>query len=63
MIISIFIYILWIFVYIVGIQLIVIVGHRKMYELKMKNGWLIEEQKKYILIQGFRLLMERPLLV
>ena len=46
MIISIFIYILWIFVYTVGIQLIVIVGHRKMYELKMKNGWLIEEQKK-----------------
>lgn len=37
---------MWIFVYIVGIQLIVIVGHRKMYELKMKNGWLIEEQKK-----------------
>lgn len=63
MIISIFIYILWIFVYTVGIQLIVIVGHRKMYELKMKNGWLIEEQKKYILIQGFQLLMERPLLV
>lgn len=46
MIISIFIYILWIFVYTVGIQLIVIAGHRKMYELKMKNGWLIEEQKK-----------------
>ena len=45
-IIFIFVYILWIFVYIVGIQLIVIVGHRKMYELKMKNGWLIEEQKK-----------------
>lgn len=63
MIISIFIYILWIFVYTVGIQLIVIVGHRKMYELKMKNGWLIEEQKKYILIQGFQLLMERSLLV
>lgn len=41
-----FVYILWIFVYIIGIQLIVIVGHRKMYELKMKNGWLIESQKK-----------------
>ena len=45
-VLSIFIYILWIFVYTVGIQLIVIAGHRKMYELKMKNGWLIEEQKK-----------------
>ena len=39
---------MWIFVYTVGIQLIVIVGHRKMYELKMKNGWLIEEQKKVL---------------
>ncbi len=41
-----FVYILWIFVYIIGIQLIVIIGHRKIYELKMKNGWLIESQKK-----------------
>ena len=37
---------MWIFVYTVEIKLIVIVEQRKMYELKMKNGWLIEEQKK-----------------
>lgn len=46
MIIFIFVYILWIIIYIVGIQLVIIIGHRKIYDIKLKNGWLIEAQKK-----------------
>lgn len=46
MIIFIFVYILWIIIYIVGIQLVIIIGHRKIYDIKLKNGWLIESQKK-----------------
>lgn len=46
MIIFIFVYILWIIVYVVGIQLVIIIGHRKIYDIKLRNGWLIETQKK-----------------
>lgn len=46
MIIFVFVYILWIIIYIVGIQLVIIIGHRKIYDIKLKNGWLIEAQKK-----------------
>lgn len=46
MIIFAFVYILWIIIYIVGIQLVIIIGHRKIYDIKLKNGWLIEAQKK-----------------
>jgi hypothetical protein len=40
------IYLVWIFAYIGGEQFIEISSHRKMYALKMKNGWIVEAQKR-----------------
>lgn len=46
MLVFVFVYIVWIIVYAGGTELIIVMGHRKMYDIKLKNGWLIESQKK-----------------
>ena len=37
---------IWLTVYIIGTEGISILNHRKMYDLKMKNGWIMESRKK-----------------
>lgn len=45
-VIFILIFCIWIAVYCIGVEWINISRHRQMYDLKMKNGWLVESQKK-----------------
>ncbi len=40
------IYALWIVGYCAGVEFLLILHHRKMYALKLKNGWIVENQKK-----------------
>ena len=44
------IYIIWMFAYIFGIIHIPNSSHRKMYALKIQNGWIIETQRKKVYI-------------
>lgn len=36
----------WLIGYVVGIELLMIIPHRKMYDIKVKNKWVIESQKR-----------------
>ncbi len=40
------IYALWLVEYCAGVELLLIFHHKKMYALKLKNGWIVENQKK-----------------
>lgn len=44
------VYIIWMFAYIFGIIHIPNSSHRKMYALKIQNGWIIEAQRKKVYI-------------
>ena len=44
------VYIIWMFAYIFGIIHIPNSSHRKMYALKIQNGWIIETQRKKVYI-------------
>ena len=44
------VYIVWMFAYIFGIIHIPNSSHRKMYALKIQNGWIIEAQRKKVYI-------------
>lgn len=44
------VYIIWMFAYIFGIIHIPNTSHRKMYALKIQNGWIIEAQRKKVYI-------------
>ena len=43
------VYIIWMFAYIFGIIHIPNSSHRKMYALKIQNGWIIEAQRKKVI--------------
>ena len=46
MIIFVLIWCVWLIGYAVGIELLIIMPHRKMYDIKIKNKWVIESQKR-----------------
>lgn len=46
MIIFVLIWCVWLIGYAVGIELLMIIPHRKMYDIKVKNKWVIESQKR-----------------
>ena len=46
MIIFVLIWCVWLIGYAVGIELLMIIPHRKMYDIKIKNKWVIESQKR-----------------
>lgn len=37
---------IWLIIYLAGVEYMIISQHRKMYNYKIKNGWVIEAQKK-----------------
>ena len=50
MIIFILIFCIWITVYLVFIQYLSFTAHRRLYDLKMKNGWIVESQQRKVYI-------------
>lgn len=44
------IWLVWLFTYIVGIDALVLIPHRRMYQLKLKNHWVNEKSKHIICI-------------
>lgn len=50
MIISLFVYIIWILGFCAAISILSVSSHRRMYSVKEKNGWIIESQKKKVFI-------------
>ncbi len=50
MIISVFIYIIWILGFSAALSILSVSSHRRMYAMKEKNGWIIESQKKKVFI-------------
>ncbi len=49
-IIFVIVYTIWIFVYVFGIMFIQLSAHKKMYQLKVQNGWFVESQKQKVFI-------------
>ena len=49
-IIFVIMYTIWILVFVFGIMYIQLSAHRKMYLLKVQNGWFVESQKQKVFI-------------
>lgn len=49
-ILFIIVYVIWLIIFIAGVMFLLLNAHRRMYSLKLRNGWIIESQKQKVFI-------------